>query len=174
VACPPGGTPTWPTTARATTNGGVGERLSGTTDDEDDDDDNDRKEEEDEVDKDEGRRARDRAQDTIATTTARTATAAGGRRRASATIIIEPFPTLYWLTSPALRSRVSAIKGSVSNSVSAVETRLRSSPINAIGMERAHSSYGAERWALLTDEDREEANRRGGGRRWTTRGGWWG
>jgi hypothetical protein len=28
-------------------------------------------------------------------------------------------------------------------------------------MERAHSSYSAERWGLLTDEDREEVNRRG-------------
>jgi hypothetical protein len=54
--------------------------------------------------------------------------------------------------------RISAIKGSVPNSASAAETRLRSSPIDAIGMERAHSLYSAERWGLLTDEDREEVN----------------
>jgi hypothetical protein len=82
-------------------------------------------------------------------------------RRMPRRTIIEPFPTLYWLTSPALRSRVSAIEGSGSNCASAMEKRLRSSPRDAIGMERAHASYGAERWALLTDEDREEANRRG-------------
>ena len=76
-------------------------------------------------------------------------------------MIVEPFPTLYWLTSPILRMHVSEIEKSTSNGVSSVEERLRSSLEYVRNMERAHESYGRRRWELLTMEDMELSIRRG-------------
>lgn len=75
--------------------------------------------------------------------------------------IIEPFPTLYWLTSPLLRSYISQIELSKTNGVQQMEQKLRSSSEYLDQMERAHKSYGKQRWDLLTDEDREEVLQRG-------------
>ncbi len=61
---------------------------------------------------------------------------------ASTSMIVEPFPTLYWLTSPILRMQVSEIEKSTSNGVSSMEDRLRSSFEHMRSMERAHESYG--------------------------------
>eukprot|EP00804_Cyclotella_cryptica_P023417 CCRYP_000519-RB/>CCRYP_000519-RB protein AED:0.38 eAED:0.38 QI:346/0/0.5/1/0/0/2/0/485 len=75
--------------------------------------------------------------------------------------IIEPFPTLYWLTSPHLRSYISQLELSPAHNVTQMEGRLRSSPSNLSQMARAHTSYGQKRWELLTSADREEVLRRG-------------
>lgn len=77
--------------------------------------------------------------------------------------IIEPFPTLYWLTSPILRSHISKIELSKTNGVPQMEARLRSKREYLNQMKRAHKSYGKQRWELLTDGDREEALLRGWG-----------
>jgi hypothetical protein len=79
----------------------------------------------------------------------------------TAATILEPFPTLYWLTSPALRAHVSRIEASPSRGASAAEGWLRASRECGRAMERAHASYGASRWALLTEEDRDGAAGRG-------------
>lgn len=77
--------------------------------------------------------------------------------------IIEPFPTLYWLTSPLLRSQISKIELSKTHGVQSMEQKLRSSQQYLEQMERAHKSYGKARWELLTDDDREEVLKRGWG-----------
>ena len=73
--------------------------------------------------------------------------------------IIEPFPTLYWLTSPLLRTQISKLE--ISKGVPAMEDRLRSNPEYLRQMERAHISYGRRRWELLTVRDRTDIVQRG-------------
>eukprot|EP00579_Thalassiosira_antarctica_P016907 CAMPEP_0201934760 /NCGR_PEP_ID=MMETSP0903-20130614/34248_1 /ASSEMBLY_ACC=CAM_ASM_000552 /TAXON_ID=420261 /ORGANISM="Thalassiosira antarctica, Strain CCMP982" /LENGTH=433 /DNA_ID=CAMNT_0048475033 /DNA_START=28 /DNA_END=1326 /DNA_ORIENTATION=- len=75
--------------------------------------------------------------------------------------IIEPFPTLYWLTSPLLRTFISKIEISKDNGVVKMEERLRSSPSFLSQMERAHKSYGKHRWELLTPQDQTNIMQRG-------------
>mmetsp|Transcript_20644 Transcript_20644/g.44844 ORF Transcript_20644/g.44844 Transcript_20644/m.44844 type:complete len:463 (-) Transcript_20644:147-1535(-) len=75
--------------------------------------------------------------------------------------IIEPFPTLYWLTSPLLRTQISKLEISKDHNVPTMEKRLRSSPSNLRQMERAHKSYGTKRWELLTPEDQTNILSRG-------------
>ena len=75
--------------------------------------------------------------------------------------IIEPFPTMYWLTSPKLRILISKMELSKDNSVQTMEQRLRSSQDNLNQMERAHQSYGRSRWNLLTPQDKESVMQRG-------------
>eukprot|EP00956_Cyclotella_meneghiniana_P004251 scaffold5201_cov42-Cyclotella_meneghiniana.AAC.5 len=77
--------------------------------------------------------------------------------------IIEPFPTLYWLTSPLLRSYISQIELSKTHGIHNMERRLKSSTVYLEQMERAHKSYGKSRWELLTDQDRAEVLKRGWG-----------
>lgn len=77
--------------------------------------------------------------------------------------IIEPFPTLYWLTSPKLRSYISKMELSKENNVQTMERRLRSSQEYLDQMKRAHASYGKARWGLLTPQDRESVIQRGWG-----------
>ncbi|KAL7481843.1 hypothetical protein ACHAW6_007529 [Cyclotella cf. meneghiniana] len=77
--------------------------------------------------------------------------------------IVEPFPTLYWLTCPRLRCYVSRLELSQMHNVARMERRLRSSTYYLDQMARAHLSYGKQRWELLTPVDREEVLRRGWG-----------
>ncbi|KAL7442330.1 hypothetical protein ACHAXH_006661 [Discostella pseudostelligera] len=70
-------------------------------------------------------------------------------------IIIEPFPTLYWLTHPQLHNQISKLELSTEYNVSKMEERLRSSHLYLQQMERAHLSYGRKRWELLTLDDRD-------------------
>lgn len=74
--------------------------------------------------------------------------------------IIEPFPTQYWLTDPRLRMLISALEISEDCNVKTMEAKLRSNPEYANSMERAHKSYGQERWLLLTDADRKAVTER--------------
>lgn len=67
--------------------------------------------------------------------------------------ILEPFPTMYWLTHPILRVLISRIELGNSDNVIELERRLSSSQSNLTQMKRAHESYGRDRWNLLTDED---------------------
>lgn len=73
--------------------------------------------------------------------------------------VVEPFPTLYWLTCPKLRRFVSEVE----NSGHGYEEKLRGVEDGVERMERANESYAEERWSLLTEEDREEILRRGWG-----------
>jgi len=75
--------------------------------------------------------------------------------------IIEPFPTLYWLTSPLLRTLISKLEISKHHNVPQMEAKLRSSPSYLEQMERAHKSYGRRRWELLTPADQSNIVARG-------------
>ena len=75
--------------------------------------------------------------------------------------IIEPFPTLYWLTSPTLRATISKLELSKEYNVQCLETKLRSSPMYLQQMKRAHESYGTTRYELLTNNDRTKIIQRG-------------
>lgn len=77
--------------------------------------------------------------------------------------IVEPFPTMYWLTSPKLRILISQMELSKDNNVQTMEARLRSSQSYLDQMERAHESYGRTRWELLTSQDKESVVQRGWG-----------
>jgi len=73
---------------------------------------------------------------------------------------IEPFPTMYWLTHPHLRTLISQLEIEPTQNVKAVEKKLVSSQDQVTTMRNAHESYGRERWMLLTDEDKEETKQR--------------
>ena len=75
--------------------------------------------------------------------------------------IIEPFPTMYWLTSPKLKILISKMELSKENNVQTMEKRLRTSQDYLNQMERAHKSYGTSRWNLLTPQDKESVRQRG-------------
>lgn len=75
--------------------------------------------------------------------------------------IIEPFPTLYWLTSPYLRAQISKLEISKEYNVQKMECRIRSSQLNLDQMQRAHKSYGNQRWNLLTSIDQSNIIQRG-------------
>ena len=75
--------------------------------------------------------------------------------------IIEPFPTLYWLTSPLLRTQISKLEISKTHNVPSMEARLRSSPAYIEQMKLAHKSYGQKRWELLTPQDQTNVIERG-------------
>jgi len=74
--------------------------------------------------------------------------------------VIEPFPTQYWLTDPRLRMLISMLEISDDRNVKTMEAKLRSNPEYFQRMERAHKSYGDERWSLLTDADRRAVTER--------------
>jgi hypothetical protein len=76
--------------------------------------------------------------------------------------IVEPFPTIYWLTSPKLRILISKLEDMPKYCVRRMQERLRSDPEALSCMEKAHFNYGEERWNLLTENDREEIV----GRKW--------
>lgn len=75
--------------------------------------------------------------------------------------IIEPFPTLFWLTCPRLRIQISRLENGKDCNVKQFELKLRNDPAALQSMKEAHLDYGKMRWDLLTDEDKEEIQRRG-------------
>lgn len=74
--------------------------------------------------------------------------------------VLEPFPTMYWLTHPILRILISRIELGTSNNVVETEKKLSSSDSYLKQMERAHESYGRTRWDLLTQEDMKDVIQR--------------
>jgi hypothetical protein len=65
--------------------------------------------------------------------------------------LIEPFPTMFWLTHPLLRVWVSKLE--LDGLGIRLEQRLASSPESLARMEKAHEAYGQERHELLTQDD---------------------
>lgn len=74
--------------------------------------------------------------------------------------IVEPFPTIYWLTNPKLRILISKLEDMAEYSVRAMQQKLKSDKEALAKMKVAHENYGKERWALLTEEDQNEVSRR--------------
>ena len=87
--------------------------------------------------------------------------AASAAKAATNQFIIEPFPTLYWLTSPLLRAQISKLEESKYYNVSVMESKLHSSSEYMSQMARAHASYGQSRWDTLLPSDRVMANEYG-------------
>jgi hypothetical protein len=67
--------------------------------------------------------------------------------------LLEPFPTIFWLTHPILRTLASKLELGKTDNVSVMESRLQSNPQAMESMARAHKAYGQERWESLTDAD---------------------
>lgn len=75
--------------------------------------------------------------------------------------VVEPFPTMYWLTDPRLRVLVSRVEVSTDLGVRGMEERIAADPAHGEAMARAHLAYGTERWELLTEGDRADVERSG-------------
>jgi hypothetical protein len=69
----------------------------------------------------------------------------------SSSSLIEPFPTLFWLTHPLLRVWISKLE--LDGLGSRLEQRLAACPKSSARMEQAHQAYGQERYQLLTPDD---------------------
>ena len=74
---------------------------------------------------------------------------------------VEPFPTTYWLTSPELSAAVGTVErdGGVRAAREAVFARAGAEA----SMRAAHETYAADRWALLSAEERGLAEGNGWG-----------
>jgi len=75
--------------------------------------------------------------------------------------IIEPFPTIYWLTCPKLRTYISYLETSSAHTVKLFQQKLQSDLLSLQSMKEAHLAYGQTRWNLLTKDDKSEVERRG-------------
>lgn len=72
--------------------------------------------------------------------------------------VLEPFPTMYWLTHPLLRLWVSKLE--VNGFGIQLEKRLKENSASLDRMKIAHAAYGRARLALLTDHDRQDVKDR--------------
>ena len=77
--------------------------------------------------------------------------------------VIEPFPTMYWLTHPILKTLISQLELGSTDNVIRMQEKLSSLPEYLSVMKDAHTSYGKHRWELLTEEDKTDVARR----KWT-------
>jgi len=76
-----------------------------------------------------------------------------------------PFPTRYWLTCPLATTRIGRLEGA--GGVKRMEGKAQADPAFAAALERAHTSYAAERDAAI---ERAEAPAPTGGVGGTARG----
>lgn len=67
--------------------------------------------------------------------------------------VIEPFPTIYWLTCPILKTLISLLEHN--QYIKIFEERLQSSSSFLSDMQQAHASYGKFRWEMLTNQDKD-------------------
>ena len=63
----------------------------------------------------------------------------------------KPFPTILWMTQPALHSRICRLEDH--GWIARLDQRLKASPEDLAAMEQAHRAYARTRWALLSSED---------------------
>lgn len=78
-------------------------------------------------------------------------------------MVLEPFPTMYWLTHPLLKTLISQLEIGTINNVIEMEKKLKSCTKNLEQMKLAHKQYGETRWLLLTEEDKDDVRKR----KWT-------
>lgn len=74
-------------------------------------------------------------------------------------VLMEPFPTLYWLTHPALHALVSQLE--LEGHGTRMEQRLQIDTSALEQMKQAHAEYGLRRQALLSETDRQLITERG-------------
>ena len=77
--------------------------------------------------------------------------------------VIEPFPTMIWLTHPVLKTLISQVELGSTDNVTKMKEKLHSKKEYLDKMKLAHESYGTDRWNLLTKDDRDDVTRR----KWT-------
>ncbi|KAE9109759.1 hypothetical protein PF010_g11418 [Phytophthora fragariae] len=73
---------------------------------------------------------------------------------------VEPFPTIYWLSSTELKARVSALEDQ--QLVLALQRRLDADDPAKQKMKQSHREYAEQRWLMMTPRDLELVK----GRRW--------
>lgn len=73
--------------------------------------------------------------------------------------LVEPFPTIFWMTHPRLRALISKIE--IENRGSQYEKRLQEDTKALESMKQAHLAYGNERFSMITSQDREYIEKRG-------------
>ena len=71
----------------------------------------------------------------------------------------QPFPTLYWLVDPALSTAVADIERK--GGVRAIEAALQEDLAMLAQHIEDNQRYAAERWALLNNEDQQQAEENG-------------
>mmetsp|Transcript_32203 Transcript_32203/g.47572 ORF Transcript_32203/g.47572 Transcript_32203/m.47572 type:complete len:289 (-) Transcript_32203:1099-1965(-) len=76
----------------------------------------------------------------------------------TSTDVIEPFPTMFWLTHPLLRILVSKLEMGISHNVKIFESKIATNKEWLDSMKEAHEAYGKARWNLLSESDREFIN----------------
>jgi hypothetical protein len=74
--------------------------------------------------------------------------------------LIEPFPTMYWVTHPLLRTLTSKLELGQSHNVKILEKLLSTNETALESMKTAHIAYGEGRWKLLTEGDQTEMESR--------------
>jgi hypothetical protein len=67
--------------------------------------------------------------------------------------LVEPFPTMFWVTHPRLRALISKIE--IENRGSQYEKILQNDAKALESMKKAHLAYGTERLSMITSQDRE-------------------
>ncbi|GFH51089.1 hypothetical protein CTEN210_07565 [Chaetoceros tenuissimus] len=77
--------------------------------------------------------------------------------------VIEPFPTMIWLTHPVLKTLISQVELGSTDNVTKMQEKLHSKKEYLDKMKLAHESYGTDRWNLLTEDDRDDVTKR----KWT-------
>jgi hypothetical protein len=66
--------------------------------------------------------------------------------------LIEPFPTIYWVTHPRARALISKLE--LDTWGVTLEKRLKEDADAMESMRLAHAQYGKERYAMITEQDR--------------------
>jgi hypothetical protein len=72
---------------------------------------------------------------------------------------VKPFPTIYWMTCPEVRKKISALEDS--GSVAKFQKALMESPEDLEAMRRAHAAYESQRWNTLMEPDKEILRKNG-------------
>ena len=72
--------------------------------------------------------------------------------------LLEPFPTIYWVTHPRLRALISKLE--LDHVGVALEKKLKEDTVATEQMKSAHLLYGQERQALLQESDWEWIRKR--------------
>ena len=71
----------------------------------------------------------------------------------------EPFPTLFWLTCPAIITQISVLEHD--GWIARLEDEMQADPAFRERVERDHRAYIEERWATLSLADRKWIRRQG-------------
>jgi uncharacterized protein len=72
--------------------------------------------------------------------------------------LVEPFPTIYWLTHPTLHAAIAELERDGYGVH--YEQRLAADTVALDCMRRAHTTYGKKRWLLLSSTDQAYIQRR--------------